>query len=80
MRFMGTALTPLRIHAIIILKNRNGGARMEYAVIRSQRKTIAMQIKRGQVIVREPALWANASPARSGGHPQSGGSVHPWYA
>lgn len=27
---------------------------MEYTVIRSQRKTIAMQIKRGQVIVRAP--------------------------
>ena len=37
---------------------------MEYAVIRSQRKTIAMQIKRGQVIVRAPLQTTDAQIRR----------------
>ena len=37
---------------------------MEYAVIRSQRKTIAMQIKRGEVIVRAPMRTTDAQIRR----------------
>ena len=37
---------------------------MEYSVIRSQRKTIAMQIKRGEVIVRAPMRTTDAQIRR----------------